>query len=63
MEYNAQTDFYYSFDGVKYEKLGDRVEYIVSRKSWVGGRIGLFCMNNKGKDSKGSATFEYIDIQ
>ncbi len=63
MEYNAQTDFYYSLDGVKYEKLGERVEYIVSRKSWVGGRIGLFCMNNKGKDSKGFASFEYIDIK
>ena len=63
MEYDAQIDFYYSFDGVKYEKLGERVEYIVSRKSWVGGRIGLFCMNNKGKESNGFAEFEYIEIK
>ncbi len=53
----SNVSFYISKDGENYEKIGDTVEYKVSRKSWVGGRCGLFCT---GGGQGGYADFEYV---
>ncbi|MCD8158098.1 MAG: glycoside hydrolase 43 family protein [Clostridiales bacterium] len=55
----AFITFYYSEDGENFEKFGPEVEYKVSKKSWVGGRCGLFCVNREGKKG-GYADFDYV---
>lgn len=58
----AMVSFYVSYDGENYEKVGDTVEYKVSKKSWVGGRCGLFCINTKNKDG-GYTDVEYVKFE
>lgn len=53
---STMVSFYISQNGEDFEKFGDTVEYKVSKKSWVGGRCGMFCINTKGK--KGG----YMDV-
>lgn len=52
----CMVSFLYSADGKDYAPIGEEVEYKVSRKSWVGGRCGLFCVGEKG----GYADFDYV---
>ena len=60
MEYPGRMYFMYSYDGEEYAKISYPVSYSVSRKSWVGGRVGIFCVNMDNKESKGYADFKYI---
>lgn len=60
VEFEGQISFYVSYDGEEFSKIGYTVPYSVSRKSWVGGRIGLFCVNMNGNEGNGYADFEYI---
>ncbi len=53
------VSFSFSKDGETFEKFGTDVEYQVSKKSWVGGRCGIFCINTKDTEG-GYADFEYI---
>lgn len=60
MEYPGRMYFLYSYNGEEYAKLGYPANYTVSRKSWVGARVGIFCANFKDTNSKGYADFKYI---
>lgn len=60
MEYPGRMYFMYSYDGEEYAKISYPVSYSVSRKSWVGGRVGIFCVNMENKESKGYADFKYV---
>ncbi len=63
VEYPGIIDTYISENGADYKRIGDSLQYKVSRKSWVGGKIGIFAVNNKGKNTGGYAEFEYINVE
>lgn len=62
VSYICNINCFVSTDGINYEKIGDTLKYEVSRKSWVGGKIGIFAVNNNGKNNGGYADFEYIKV-
>lgn len=62
VSYICNINCFVSTDGINYEKIGDTLKYEVSRKSWVGGKIGIFAVNNTGKNTGGYADFEYIKV-
>ena len=62
VSYLCNIDCFVSTDGINYERIGDTLKYKVSRKSWVGGKIGIFAVNNNGKNNGGYADFEYIKV-
>ena len=62
VSYICNINCFVSTDGINYEKIGDTLKYEVSRKSWVGGKIGIFAVNNTGKNNGGYADFEYIKV-
>lgn len=63
VKYPCVISSYISTDGVNYKRIGNDVRYNVSRKSWVGGRIGIFAVNIKGMDMGGSAEYKYIRVE
>lgn len=63
VKYPCIISSYVSTDGVNYKKVGNDVQYNVSRKSWVGGKIGIFAVNIKGKYNNGYAEYEYISVR
>ena len=44
-------------------KVGNDVMYNISRKSWVGGKIGIFAVNNNGRNTGSYAEFEYVNVE
>ncbi len=54
---------YISTDGIKYTKVGNDVCYNVSRKSWVGAKIGIFAVNTNNRFNGGFAEFEYLRVE
>lgn len=63
MTYPGVISAYISLDGDKYLKVGSDMTYQVSRKSWVGGKIGIFAVNNESQNNNGYAEFEYIRVE
>lgn len=63
MEYPGTITFYYSYDGDNYARFGIPCNYHVSRKSWVGARVGIYCVNFKGENTGGFADFRSIKIE
>lgn len=63
VKYPCLVTPYVSADGENYVKLGEPVQYEVSRKSWVGGKIGVWCVNHIGKNMGGSAVLEYVRVE
>ncbi len=63
IKYPCIISSYVSTDGINYKKIGNDVCYNVSRKSWVGGKIGIFAVNTKGEYSNGYAEYEYISVR
>ncbi len=62
VSYFCNIDCFVSTDGKNYERLGGTLTYKVSRKSWVGGKIGIFSVGNR--ENKGGYTdFEYVDVE
>ncbi|MGN1319468.1 MAG: family 43 glycosylhydrolase [Lachnospirales bacterium] len=59
VKYPGFISTYVSLDGTDFSKIGDDLFYNVSRKSWVGGKIGIFSV---GKD-KGYAEFMYLRVE
>jgi beta-xylosidase len=51
---------YYSFDGNNWCEIGSKTRFEVSKRSWVGGKTGIFSVNMTGKNNGGYADFEYI---
>jgi hypothetical protein len=64
MEYPGNISMYYSYDGNEFTRLelDTACSYKVSRKSWVGARMGIFCVNMEHKNSEGYADFEYFKV-
>lgn len=60
VSYPCVVDAYYSVDGGDFVKLGDTGVYKVSKKSWVGGKVGIFAANMNGVNNGGYADFEYV---
>lgn len=63
VSYLCNVDCYISEDGINFEKIGDTLKYNVSRKSWVGGKIGIFAVNTGGENENGYAEFEYVSVE
>ncbi len=63
VKYPCVISSYFSTDGVNYKKVGSDAYYNVSRKSWVGGRIGIFAVNNKGEYNNSFAEYEYFRVE
>lgn len=64
MEYPGRIIFFYSYDGGdNFAQLGSVCNYKVSRKSWVGARVGIYCVNTKQENTGGYADFKYIKIE
>lgn len=63
VSYLCNIDCYVSEDGINFEKIGETLQYKVSRKSWVGGKIGIFAVNNEGRNNNGYAVFEYVSVE
>ncbi len=63
MEYPGVVTSYISENGTDYNKVGNAVQYNVSRKSWVGGKIGIFAVNNEGRNTGDYGEFEYINVE
>lgn len=63
VKYPCVISSYVSADGINYEKVGNDVQYNVSRKSWVGGKIGIFAVNTEGVNNNTYAEFEYIRVE
>lgn len=63
MEYPGNITFFYSYDGDEFACLGSVCRYKVSRKSWVGARVGIYCVNTNGENTGGYADFKYIRIE
>lgn len=62
VSYPCKIDCFISTDGISYERLGDTLTYKVSRKSWVGGKIGIFAVG-KDENKGGYTDFEYVDVE
>lgn len=62
LTYDMNISFYYSLDGLEYFAIGETRKYTVDRRSWVGGRVGLFCVNTAQNDTNGYADFEKIEF-
>jgi beta-xylosidase len=55
---------YISINDKDYIKLGEPVKYEVSRKSWVGGKIGVWCVGNGDNEGDfGSALLRRIEVE
>ncbi len=50
----------YSLDGKNYVKLGENGVYKVSKRSWVGGKVGIFSVNMENKNGGGYSDFDYV---
>lgn len=62
MKYPCVISSYISTDGENFTKVGEDVTYNVSRKSWVGGKIGIFAVAEN--ENKGAyAEYEYIRVE
>ena len=63
MDYPGTITFYTSYDGNEYAQLCCTCNYKVSRKSWVGARAGIYCVNSKGINNGGYADFKYVKFE
>lgn len=56
---NPQFAFYYSVDGKHWTKAGQDIDLIQEKDSWIGNKIGLFCLRPFKKDlgEKGYQTY------
>lgn len=63
MEYPGRIIFMFSYDGNDFSRVGFVCNYKVSRKSWVGARTGIYCVNTKGENTGGSADFRYFKVE
>lgn len=63
MSYPNRILAFISVDNVTYQSIGNELYYKVSRKSWVGGRIGLFAVNDNGVNNNGYAEVEYLYVE
>ncbi len=63
MHYPCVISSYISSNGTEFTKVGTDVTYNVSRKSWVGARIGIFAVNTKGENKKGYAEYMYLRVE
>lgn len=61
--YPCVVSSYISTDGINYTKVGEDCQYNVSRKSWVGGKLGIFAVNTKDKNNRGIAEYDYIRVE
>lgn len=59
VKYPCVISAFISQNGVDFERIGDDMIYNVSRKSWVGGKIGIFAVGG----NSGFAEYEYIKIR
>jgi beta-xylosidase len=62
MDYPGRISLFYSCDENDFNAIGAICDYKVSRKSWVGARIGIYCVNLKNRNNGGYADFEYIKV-
>ena len=62
MDYPGKIFFRYSYDENEFATLGHICNYKVSRKSWVGARVGIYCVNGKGENTGGYADFKYVRV-
>lgn len=62
LTYPCKIECFVSKDGIEFEKIGKNLQYKVSRKSWVGGKIGLFAVSQGEKDG-GYASFEFLKVE
>lgn len=63
MEYPGNITMLYSLDGEMFTALDTVFAYNVSRKSWVGARLGIYCVNCENANRGGYADFEYIYVK
>ncbi len=60
---SADQKCYYSYseDGKSFEKVD--VEYDVSKGVWIGGKVGLFCINPNVMNGEGYVDFDYFRVE
>ena len=63
VSYPNCIESYISTDNKDYVKIGNTVEYEVSRKSWVGGKIGIYCTSGNSETHKSYAKYDYINVE
>ncbi len=63
VEYPNLIDSYISIDNKNYVKIGNTVKYEVSRKSWVGGKIGIYCTSGTNETHQSYAKYSYINVE
>jgi beta-xylosidase len=63
MQYPGNITFFYSYDEDNFASLGSACSYRVSRKSWVGARVGIYCVNALGEKSDGYADFKSFKVE
>jgi len=61
--YPCIVEAYYATDGGEFCKIGENGIYKVSKRSWVGGKIGIFSLNINGVNNGGYADFDYIKFK
>lgn len=62
LTYPTVISTYISYDDKNYIQIGESAEFKVSRKSWVGGRLGMFCTSSK-KNSCGYTDISFIETE
>ena len=57
---NAMCTYAYSFDGTTYTPFG--TAYPAEKGTWIGAKVGLFCLNPGLVSSKGYADFDFFRV-
>ena len=57
---NGTCVYTYSLDGDRYQELGSN--YKAERGTWIGSKVGIFCINPTSRASKGFADFDYFRV-
>jgi len=57
---DATCSYFYSLDGNSYKDIGDR--YKVEKGTWIGAKVGIFCINPSIVSSKGYADFGFFSV-
>lgn len=61
--YPDVIECFISDDNKNYKKLGDTMKYTVSRKSWVGGKIGIFCTSENNDRYNSYCEYDYVIVE
>ncbi|WP_324671314.1 glycoside hydrolase 43 family protein [Hymenobacter sp. GOD-10R] len=57
---DATCAYSYSLDGNSYQEIGGR--YPVEKGTWIGAKVGLFCLSPSVLKSKGYADFDFFSV-